>query len=85
MGDQLPAVRDHLAQAQRGAGRGLISLFLGGREEDVSKEDVDSVGQFYNALMTGLICQYVFDPTTAPTAQQLTEGLRRVIGAAEPG
>ena len=85
MGDQLPAVRDHLAQAQREAGRGLIPLFLGGREEDVSEEDVDSVGQFYNALMTGLICQYVFDPATAPTAQQLTEGLRRVIAAAEAG
>ncbi|MGY1497336.1 TetR/AcrR family transcriptional regulator [Streptomyces sp. QTS52] len=81
MGDQLPTVRDHLAQAQREAGRGLIPLFLGGREEDVSEDDVDSAGQFYNVLMTGLICQYVFDPTTAPTAEQLTEGFRRVIGA----
>ncbi len=82
MGDQLPTVRDHLAQAQREAGRGIIPLFLGGREEDVPEADVDSVGQFYNTLMTGLICQYVFDPATAPTADQLTEGLRRVIGAA---
>ncbi len=82
MGDQLPTVRDHLAQAQREAGRGIIPLFLGGKEEDVSEDDVDSVGQFYNTLMTGLICQYVFDPTTAPTGEQLTEGLRRVIGAA---
>ncbi|WP_105970588.1 TetR/AcrR family transcriptional regulator [Streptomyces geranii] len=82
MGDQLPTVRDHLAQAQREAGRGIIPLFLGGVEEDVREEDVDSVGQFYNTLMTGLICQYVFDPATAPTADQLTEGLRRVIGAA---
>jgi AcrR family transcriptional regulator len=83
MGDQLPTVRDHLAQAQREAGRGIIPLFLGGKEEDVSEDDVDSVGQFYNTLMTGLICQYVFDPTTAPTAEQLTEGLRRVVGAAQ--
>ncbi|WP_055526114.1 TetR/AcrR family transcriptional regulator [Streptomyces graminilatus] len=82
MGDQLPAVRDHLAQAQREAGRGLIPMFLGGKEEDVPEDDVDSVGKFYNVLMTGLICQYVFDPTTAPSAEQLTEGLRRVIGAA---
>ncbi|MBW8736855.1 MAG: TetR/AcrR family transcriptional regulator [Streptomyces turgidiscabies] len=81
MGDQLPTVRDHLAQAQREAGRGLVPLFLGGREEDVPEGDIDTVGQFYNTLMTGLICQYVFDPTTAPTADQLAEGLRRVIGA----
>ncbi|MEH0418263.1 TetR/AcrR family transcriptional regulator [Streptomyces sp. B21-083] len=84
MGDQLPTVREHLAQAQREAGRGIIPLFLGGREEDVPEDDVDTVGQFYNALMTGLICQHVFDPTTAPTAQQLTEGFRRVIAAAKP-
>jgi len=85
MGDQLPAVRDHLALAQREAARGLVPLFFGGREEDVPEGDVDSVGQFYNTLMTGLICQYVFDPATAPTADQLTEGLRRVIGAAADG
>lgn len=85
MGDQLPTVREHLAQAQREAGRGIIPMFLGGREEDVPDEDVDSLGQFYNTLMTGLICQYVFDPATAPDARQLTEGLRRVIEAAGVG
>ncbi|MGW1718188.1 TetR/AcrR family transcriptional regulator [Streptomyces sp. NPDC002156] len=85
MGDQLPAVRDHLALAQREAARGIIPLFLGGREEDVPEEDVDSVGKFYNTLMTGLITQWVFDPTTAPDADQLTEGLRRVIEAAGGG
>lgn len=84
MGDQLPAVRDHLALAQREAARGVIPLFLGGREEDVPEGDVDSVGKFYNTLMTGLILQWVFDPATAPTAEQLTEGLRRVIGASQP-
>jgi len=82
MGDQLPTVRDHLALAQREAGRGIIPLFLGGREEEVREEDVDSVGAFYNTLMTGLITQWVFDPATAPDADQLTEGLRRVIEAA---
>ncbi|WP_432137840.1 MULTISPECIES: TetR/AcrR family transcriptional regulator [unclassified Streptomyces] len=78
MGDQLPEVRDHLARAQREAARGIIPLFMGGREEDVAEEDVDSVGQLYNTLMTGLIAQWTFDPRTAPTAEQLTEGLRRV-------
>ncbi|MFF7446995.1 MULTISPECIES: TetR family transcriptional regulator [unclassified Streptomyces] len=79
MGDQLPEVRDHLAHAQREAARGIIPLFMGGREEDVKEEDVDSVGQLYNTLMTGLIAQWTFDPRTAPTAEQLTEGLRRVV------
>ena len=85
MGDQLPTVSVHLARAQREAGRGIIPMFQGGREEDVPDEDVDSLGQFYNTLMTGLICQYVFDPAAAPDARQLTEGLRRVMEAAAVG
>jgi AcrR family transcriptional regulator len=82
MGDQLPGVRDQLAVAQREAGRGLIPLLMGGREEDVSDETADTLGMFYVTLMTGLIAQWTFDPKTAPGAQQLTEGLRQVLEAA---
>ncbi|MET7295506.1 TetR/AcrR family transcriptional regulator [Streptomyces griseoloalbus] len=84
IGDQLPEVRDHLAVAQREAGRGLIPLLMGGREEDVSDETADTLGMFYVTLMTGLIAQWTFDPKTAPGAEQLTAGLRRVIEAAAP-
>ncbi|MFF3343875.1 TetR/AcrR family transcriptional regulator [Streptomyces sp. NPDC002779] len=82
MGDQLPEVRDHLAVAQREAGRGLIPLLMGGREEDVEDGTADTLGMFYVTLMTGLIAQWTFDPKTAPGAEQLTEGLRQVIEAA---
>lgn len=82
LGDRLPEVRDHLGAAQREAGRGLIPLLLGGREEDVSDEVADSVGLFYVTLMTGLIGQWTFDPNTAPEAHQLAAGLRRVVQAA---
>ncbi|MEU0075654.1 TetR/AcrR family transcriptional regulator [Streptomyces sp. NPDC006332] len=82
MGDQLPEVRDHLALAQREAGRGLIPLLMGGREEDVSDETVDTLGVLLVTLMTGVIAQWTFDPKTAPEADQLAEGLRRVIDAA---
>ncbi|MGW0333004.1 TetR/AcrR family transcriptional regulator [Streptomyces sp. NPDC003011] len=85
MGDQMPEVRDHLALAQREAARGLVPLLMGGREEDVSDETVDSLGAFYLTLMTGLIAQWTFDPKTAPGAEQLTEGLRRVIESAVTG
>ncbi|MFF0159717.1 TetR/AcrR family transcriptional regulator [Streptomyces sp. NPDC005263] len=82
MGDQLPEVRDHLALAQREAGRGLIPLLMGGREEDVPDETVDTLGALLVTLMTGVIAQWTFDPKTAPEADQLTEGLRQVIAAA---
>ncbi|MFE9775969.1 TetR/AcrR family transcriptional regulator [Streptomyces sp. NPDC005931] len=82
LGDRLPEVRDHLAVAQRQAGRGLVPLLAGGREEDVSDETADTLGMFYVTLMTGLIAQWTFDPRTAPGADRITEGLRRVIEAA---
>ncbi|MFE6286776.1 TetR/AcrR family transcriptional regulator [Streptomyces sp. NPDC057877] len=79
MGDRMPEVRDHLARAQREAGRGLVPLLMGGREEDVTDETADTLGVFYVTLMTGLIAQWTFDPKSAPEAGQLAEGLRRVI------
>ncbi|MFF4274840.1 TetR/AcrR family transcriptional regulator [Streptomyces sp. NPDC001536] len=79
MGDQLPAVRDHLAQQQRDAERALVALFMGMREEDVQDETLDTLGKFYTTLMTGLITQWIFDPKNAPDADALTEGLSQVI------
>ncbi|MFF8865933.1 TetR/AcrR family transcriptional regulator [Streptomyces sp. NPDC015139] len=85
MGDHLPEVRDHLARAQREAGRGMVSLLMGVPEEEVSDETVDTVGRFYVTLMTGLISQWTFDPKSAPDGDALAEGLRRVAEAAFPG
>ncbi|MEU9589753.1 TetR/AcrR family transcriptional regulator [Streptomyces sp. NPDC048219] len=82
MGDRMPELRDHLARAQREAGRGIIPLLMGGREEDVPDETADTLGSFYVTLMTGLIAQWTFDPKSAPDGDALTEGLRRVIEAA---
>ncbi|MGX1566620.1 TetR/AcrR family transcriptional regulator [Streptomyces sp. NPDC055506] len=83
MGDQLPVVRDHLAQQQRDAERALVALFMGVREEDIPDKTLDTLGRFYTTLMTGLIAQWNFDPERAPDADALTEGLRQVIEAAD--
>lgn len=79
MGDQLPEVREHLARAQREGARGIVTLFHGGREEDLTEETVDTLGYFYLTLMMGVMAQWTFDPKSAPEAEQLTEGLRKVI------
>ncbi|MFD8225717.1 TetR/AcrR family transcriptional regulator [Streptomyces massasporeus] len=83
MGDQLPEVREHLARAQREGARGIVTLFHGGTEEDVTDEQVDTLGYFYLTLMMGLMAQWTFDPKSAPEAEQLAAGLRRLIEAAE--
>ncbi|MFJ8940984.1 TetR/AcrR family transcriptional regulator [Streptomyces sp. NPDC102365] len=83
MGDKLPGVRAHLAKAQREGARGIIPMLMGGREEDVSEGDVDTLGKFYMTLMMGLIAQWTFDPETATDAAELTAGLRKIIAATE--
>ncbi|MEU1577004.1 TetR/AcrR family transcriptional regulator [Streptomyces collinus] len=82
MGDQLPEVREHLARAQREGARGIVTLFHGGREEDVPEEQVDTLGYFYLTLMMGLMAQWTFDPESAPEAGQLAAGLRQAIEGA---
>ncbi|AYG80251.1 hypothetical protein DWB77_02382 [Streptomyces hundungensis] len=82
MGDQLPGVRDHLAQAQREGARGIIPMLMGGEESEVEEKTVDTLGKFYMTLMMGLIAQWTFDPATATRAEELTEGLRQVMAAA---
>ncbi|WP_395574901.1 TetR/AcrR family transcriptional regulator [Streptomyces sp. BK79] len=77
MGDELPEVREHLARAQREGARGLVTLFTGGREEDVQEETLDTLGGFYLTLLMGLMVQWSFSPQDAPEADRLTEGLRR--------
>ncbi|MFG2809398.1 TetR/AcrR family transcriptional regulator [Streptomyces massasporeus] len=83
MGDQLPEVREHLARAQREGARGIVTLFHGGPEEDVTDEQVDTLGYFYLTLMMGLMAQWTFDPKSAPEAGQLAAGLRQLIEASE--
>ncbi|MEV5463841.1 TetR/AcrR family transcriptional regulator, partial [Streptomyces cellulosae] len=43
MGDQLPEVREHLARAQREGARGIVTLFHGGYEDEVTDEQVDTL------------------------------------------
>ncbi|KND39548.1 TetR/AcrR family transcriptional regulator [Streptomyces acidiscabies] len=84
MGDQLPQVRDELAKAQREGSRGFVALLTGVPEADVTDDTADTLGAFYTTLMLGLIAQWRFDPKSAPDGKELTEGLRRLMAAADP-
>ncbi|MGY0491602.1 TetR/AcrR family transcriptional regulator [Streptomyces sp. WG-D5] len=84
MGDKLPAVREIVAKAQSEGGRGVIPAFMGGDEPPADHPSVDTLGKLYMTLMTGLIAEYMLDPESAPSAEELTEGMRRLITAAHP-
>ncbi|SDJ72833.1 TetR/AcrR family transcriptional regulator [Streptomyces indicus] len=83
MGDKMPAVRDYLAKEQAEGGRGFIAMLMGVEEAAVSDDEVATLGKFLTTMMTGLIAQYSFAPETAPSGRELTEGLRRLMKAAD--
>ncbi|MGW2708175.1 TetR/AcrR family transcriptional regulator [Streptomyces sp. NPDC001356] len=77
--DRLEEVRKLLAEAQKEGRAGLVPLFNGVPEPALDEETIDTEGRLYQTLLNGLMVQWLFDPGTATTAEQLTEGLRRVI------
>ncbi|WP_405869190.1 MULTISPECIES: TetR/AcrR family transcriptional regulator [unclassified Streptomyces] len=81
-GDRMPEVRRMLVEAQEQGRSGLLPLFNDIPEEEQGKEAVDTEGRLYQTLLQGLMVQWVFDPDTATDAEQLAEGLRRVIAGA---
>jgi len=83
-GDELPEVRRLLAAAQVQGRSGLTALFTDVPEEQLDAATIDSEGRLYQTLLQGLMVQWIFDPDSATTGDQLTEGLRRVMAAAAP-
>ncbi|MFG2297348.1 TetR/AcrR family transcriptional regulator [Streptomyces sp. NPDC048603] len=80
--DRVPELRKMLA-AQQGEGRrGLIAMMTGRPEEELDERDVRTLGAFYQALLNGLMIQWLFDPESAASAEELTEGMRRAAGTA---
>ncbi|MGW3663263.1 TetR/AcrR family transcriptional regulator [Streptomyces sp. NPDC005141] len=81
-GDRVPELRDLMAKAQIEGRSGLVAMFTGRDEETLDDATVKSLGGFYQALLNGLMVQWLFDPASASTADELTDGLRRVIDGA---
>jgi AcrR family transcriptional regulator len=81
-GDRLPEVRRLMSEAEGQGRSGLVPLFSGIPEADLDEETVETEGRLYQTLLQGLMVQWLFNPETATDADQLTEGLRRVIAGA---
>ncbi|MGW3208601.1 TetR/AcrR family transcriptional regulator [Streptomyces sp. NPDC001135] len=77
--ERLEEVRKLLAEAQKEGRAGLTAMFSGVPEADIDPEAVETEGRLYQTLLNGLMVQWLFDPDSATTAEQLTQGLRRVI------
>ncbi|QES44016.1 MULTISPECIES: TetR/AcrR family transcriptional regulator [Streptomyces] len=84
--ERLAGIRELLIGAQKEGTAGMAALFTGIEESELPDDVIESEGRFYTTLLNGLMVQWLFDPESATTAEQLTEGLRRVMDrAAETG
>ncbi|QEV20414.1 TetR/AcrR family transcriptional regulator [Streptomyces alboniger] len=77
-GERLAGIRELLIEAQKQGRSGITALFTGIEENEIPADVLESEGRLYTTLLNGLMMQWLFDPASATTAEQLTEGLRRV-------
>jgi AcrR family transcriptional regulator len=77
--DRSPEVRASLADGLRQGREGLAELF-GTPDDDLRRP----VGSFLQALMTGVITQWIVDPASAPSGPEIAQALRRLCAATAP-
>jgi AcrR family transcriptional regulator len=80
-----PATREFLASNVHKARNGLAAMFLNQPEETISEHTSQTIGTFHHVLLSGLIVQWLIDPTSALSAKNLTEALRRTAEGLQLG
>ncbi|MCK2238664.1 MULTISPECIES: TetR/AcrR family transcriptional regulator [unclassified Crossiella] len=73
--DELPQVRANLAQGMEHARLGLAELL---QQVGAGSGDARQVGAIHQALLSGILAQWLIDPEAAPSAAELSAGLRRI-------
>jgi AcrR family transcriptional regulator len=71
-----PALRTALTAGLTQGRRGMAAILTSTPEDDVPTEAVRTLGSVQLALMSGIMIQHLSDPTTAPSADEILQGLR---------
>lgn len=82
--EHAPEVRQFLADAIQEGRLGLAALFEG-IDAAVDEKQAQVVGSFYQALMSGVMVQWVVDPARAPSGHDLADALRMITANVEQG
>ncbi|WP_405563251.1 TetR/AcrR family transcriptional regulator [Streptomyces sp. NBC_01180] len=77
--DDEPELRKAIAGPQKEGRLGLAENFQG-IDEKTDPEKARTAGLVYQALLVGVMVQWLMDPGTAPSARDLTDGLRAIVG-----
>jgi AcrR family transcriptional regulator len=78
--EQTPELREQLAEGLEQARLGLAELIQWIDPDDPAAK---LVGSFYQALLTGVLVQWLIDPEHAPSGRDLAEALRLIAAAAD--
>ena len=83
--ERVPELRTRLAEAQREVQEGLALTFHTLPDDDPVAADrrLHALGTVYQALLTGVMVQWMLDPDTAPTGVDVAEGLRAIAERAD--
>lgn len=76
---EVPEVREHLAAALEKARFGL-GVYFGGIDPETESRKAWQVGALYDAVLNGLLVQWLIDPDTVPSGRDLAEALVAIAG-----
>lgn len=76
--DEDEQLRQAILGPQKEGRAGMAEGFLG-LDPQADPEKARVAGLFYQALVAGVMIQWMVDPETAPSAKDLTDGLRAVL------
>jgi AcrR family transcriptional regulator len=76
--EHAPELRAQLADGIEQGRSGMAALLTGIAEDELDEETVRGLGSIQMALMSGVIIQWLADPRTAPSPEQVVAGLRAI-------
>ena len=82
--DRVPEVREAISAGLQD-GRLAWARLLHGIDPEAEPEKAQAVGSVHQALLSGVLVQWLTDPGRAPSASDLVSGLRVVTGDMGPG
>ena len=82
--DRIPEVREAISAGLQD-GRLAWARLLHGIDPEAEPEKAQAVGSVHQALLSGVLVQWLTDPGRAPSASDLVSGLRVVTGDMGPG
>jgi AcrR family transcriptional regulator len=78
-GDHQPELRKLIADGMEQGRSGMAAMITGIPEDQLDEATVRGIGSAQMALMSGVMMQWLVNPATAPSAEQIVGGIRAIV------